>query len=48
MLVFGFFFGKRGSPGFLLGHSVIIMFMMMYSVVKGSALKNSRYYNEGN
>lgn len=36
---FGYFFGKRGCPGFLLGHTVVILFLMCYSIINGTALK---------
>jgi NADH:ubiquinone oxidoreductase subunit 3 (subunit A) len=39
LLLFGYFFGNRGSPGFLLGHIVIILFLMSYSVINGTAMK---------
>lgn len=31
----------------MLGHIFVIFFLMTYSVVKGAAMKNSRYFNEG-
>ncbi|CAD8185957.1 unnamed protein product [Paramecium pentaurelia] len=46
LFIFAYFFGKRGSPGFLLGHTVIILFLMCYSIINGTAMKQSRYYNE--
>lgn len=39
LLLFGYFFGIRGSPGFLLGHTIIILFLMCYSIINGTALK---------
>ena len=47
LFIFAYFFGKRGSPGFLLGHTIIILFLMCYSIINGTAMKQSRYYNEG-
>lgn len=39
LIIFGYFFGAKGAPGFLLGHILIIMFLMFYSTIYGTSVK---------